>query len=127
MKWYASVSGTAWLAMESDKAPLQLEAGDGVLLPNGRRVVLARDVPHPAAQLRQTTISGCTSVTKGGDDRPRRLPGPGHNTSVRTTRIACRTVSTGLPGTYPRTACSCVRRARQPVAAWWGLMRAGNG
>lgn len=44
IKCYAIVTGRAWLQVDGEPKPLLLEAGDGVLLPNGRSFVLADDL-----------------------------------------------------------------------------------
>ncbi|WP_413739716.1 AraC family transcriptional regulator [Sodalis sp. RH14] len=71
IKCYAIVSGTAWLAIEGDEAPLLLEAGDCVLLPNGRRFVLARDLAFPplafSAMPTEEWVGGIATVNGGGD------------------------------------------------------------
>jgi len=47
IKCYACVAGAAWLVADGEAAPVLLEAGDCVLLPNGRQFVLARDPAFP--------------------------------------------------------------------------------
>ena len=71
IKCYALLSGRAWLAVEGLKKPLRLHGGDCVLLPRGRRFVLARDlrlVPQAFNQVpRADWMGGFAQVNGGGD------------------------------------------------------------
>ncbi|MGV3550921.1 AraC family transcriptional regulator [Rhizobium sp.] len=44
VKYFALVSGACWLEVEGEAVPIRLEAGDCVLLPNGKRFVMAKDL-----------------------------------------------------------------------------------
>ena len=71
IKCYAVVSGAAWLAVEGDSRPLRLEAGHCVLLPSGRRFVLAEDLAAPSipfSQLSPTAWDGGVATLNGGGD-----------------------------------------------------------
>lgn len=71
LKFFAVVEGSALLRVEGEAEPLLLEADDCVILPNGRRFVIARDhglspvgietIPDPEWRERIATIGG------GGD------------------------------------------------------------
>lgn len=71
VKYYALASGSAWLAVDGESDPVELAPGDCVLLPNGRRFVIARDLgfePIRFAELRQSDwIGGVATVNGGGD------------------------------------------------------------
>ena len=71
IKYYAIVAGAAWLAMEGETLPLRLDAGRCVLLPSGRRFVIANDLTAksiPFAQLPESDWSGGVATLNGGGD-----------------------------------------------------------
>ena len=71
IKCYAIVSGEAWLAVKGDDDPLLLEAGDCVLLPNGREFILAKDLsfaPRPFRDIPASEWSGGVATLNGGGD-----------------------------------------------------------
>jgi len=60
IKCYAVASGECWLSVEGVSEPLLLKAGDCILLPRGRRFLLATDLSHPAIDaevFRRTRLS----------------------------------------------------------------------
>ena len=70
IKCYALLSGTCWLAVDG-LAPVRLEAGDCVLLPNGRRFCLSNDLalqPTPFRQLQPVEWRGGIATVNGGGD-----------------------------------------------------------
>lgn len=71
VKYYALVSGAAWLAVEGQHDPVRLEAGDCVLLPNGRRFIVARDLAFKATRFAEIPESewkdGMATLNGGGD------------------------------------------------------------
>lgn len=71
IKCYAVVTGAAWLAVEGEIRPLKLEAGHCVLLPSGRRFVLAEDLAATSIPFSQLSPSdwdgGVATVNAGGD------------------------------------------------------------
>ena len=69
IKCYALLSGTCWLALEDLAQAVRLEAGDCVLLPNGRRFCLTSDPalrPIPFAQLHSVEWRGGIATLNGG-------------------------------------------------------------
>lgn len=71
VKYYALVSGSAWLSVEGERDPIRLESGDCVLLPNGRRFVIAKDLAAEAvrfAELPQSEWDGGIATLNGGGD-----------------------------------------------------------
>ncbi|MBP2302099.1 AraC family transcriptional regulator [Azospirillum picis] len=69
IKCYALVSGRCWLTVEGAAEPLEMEAGDCVLLPNGRRFVLAADLaldPVPYPDLAPAVGPGGVLTLNGG-------------------------------------------------------------
>ena len=71
IKCYALLSGTCWLALEGLAEAVRLEAGDCVLLPNGRRFCLTNDLalePTPFAQLHSVEWRGGIAMLNGGGD-----------------------------------------------------------
>lgn len=71
VKYYALESGAAWLAVEGQTDPIWLEAGDCVLLPNGRRFVIAKDLAFTAIQSSDLPVNdwngGIATLNGGGD------------------------------------------------------------
>lgn len=71
LKYFALVSGSAWLAVEGEPGSIRLEAGDCVLLPNGRRFLIARDLafaPIGVATLPEEDWNGGIATVKGGGE-----------------------------------------------------------
>ncbi|MDU6414079.1 AraC family transcriptional regulator [Mixta calida] len=71
LKYFALVSGSAWLAVESGQAPIRLEAGDCVLLPNGRRFLIAQDLafePVGIATVPEEDWNGGIATVNGGGE-----------------------------------------------------------
>lgn len=71
VKYYALESGAAWLAVQGQADPVRLEAGDCVLLPNGKRFVIARDLayaPIRSADLSRSDWDGGIATLNGGGD-----------------------------------------------------------
>jgi AraC-like DNA-binding protein len=71
VKYFALVSGGAWLSVEGDPEPIRLEAGDCVLLPNGRRFVMARDpaiTPLGIAALPESDWNGGIATLNDGGE-----------------------------------------------------------
>ena len=71
IKCYALLSGACWLALEGLAEAVRLEAGDCVLLPNGRRFCLTNDLalqPTPFAQLHAVEWRGGIATLNGGGD-----------------------------------------------------------
>lgn len=69
IKYFAVVSGCCWLAVEGRPEPVLLEEGDCVLLPNGQRFRLARDLGFeatPIGQLLESDWSGGIATLGGG-------------------------------------------------------------
>ena len=62
VKYFALVSGAAWLEVERGGPPLRLEAGDCILLPNGRRFVIAKNLAFRTVPLLAAATGTC-SVT----------------------------------------------------------------
>lgn len=71
VKYFALVSGAAWLAVDGVNDPIRLEAGQCVLLPNGRRFVIAKDLSFqtiPFSQLPESDWNGGIATLNGGGD-----------------------------------------------------------
>ncbi|WLS80364.1 AraC family transcriptional regulator [Erwinia pyri] len=71
LKYFALVSGSAWLAVDSGQDPIRLEAGDCVLLPNGRRFLIAQDLafkPVSIATLPEEDWNGGIATVNGGGE-----------------------------------------------------------
>ena len=71
IKCYALLSGTCWLALEGLAEAVRLEAGDCVLLPNGRRFRLTSDLAlHPTLfeQLQPVEWRGGIATLNGGGE-----------------------------------------------------------
>jgi AraC-like DNA-binding protein len=71
LKYFALVSGSAWLAVDSGQDPIKLEAGDCVLLPNGRRFLIAQDLafePVGIATLPEEDWNGGIATVNGGGE-----------------------------------------------------------
>lgn len=70
IKCYALLSGGCWLALEGLEEAVRLEAGDCVLLPNGRRFRLTNDLalaPTPFGELPVELRGGIATLNGGGD------------------------------------------------------------
>lgn len=71
IKCFAVVSGRCWLAVEDEETPILLEAEDCVLLPNGRRFRMARDLSFRATHISELQESdwrgGIATLNNGGD------------------------------------------------------------
>ncbi|WP_375402179.1 AraC family transcriptional regulator [uncultured Sphingomonas sp.] len=71
IKCYALLSGACWLALEGLPEAVPLEAGDCVLLPNGRRFCLTSDLalaPTPFERLQPVAWRGGIATLNGGGD-----------------------------------------------------------
>ncbi len=71
VKYFALVSGSAWLAVDGEHDPIGLASGDCVLLPNGRRFVIARDLALETmrfAELPPSDWNGGIATVNGGGD-----------------------------------------------------------
>ena len=71
IKCYALLSGACWLALEGFADAVRLEAGDCILLPNGRRFRLTNDLalqPIPFAQVHSVEWLGGIATLDGGGD-----------------------------------------------------------
>ena len=71
IKCYALLSGTCWLRLEGQTEAVQLEAGDCVLLPNGRRFCLTNDQGLPAtpfSELQRIEWRGGIATLNGGGE-----------------------------------------------------------
>lgn len=71
IKCYALLSGTCWLVLDGLAEAVRLEAGDCVLLPNGRRFRLTNDLalqPTPFDQLQPVEWRGGIATLNGGGD-----------------------------------------------------------
>ena len=71
IKCYALLSGACWLAVDGLADAVRLEAGDCVLLPNGRRFCLTNDLalqPTPFAKLHSIEWHGGIAMLDGGGD-----------------------------------------------------------
>ncbi|MES1954467.1 AraC family transcriptional regulator [Salinisphaera hydrothermalis] len=71
IKCYALVSGTCWLAVEGVDHAVQLQAGDCILLPNGRPFRLARRLdldPVPFLDLRWDGWNNGVATINGGHE-----------------------------------------------------------
>jgi AraC-like DNA-binding protein len=70
IKYFALVSGCCWLAVEGEPLPILLEADDCVLLPNGRRFRMARELSFKATHISELSesdwIGGLATVNDGG-------------------------------------------------------------
>jgi AraC-like DNA-binding protein len=71
IKCYAILSGRCWIVVDDVAAPVSLEAGDCVLLPNGRRFCLTNDpalAPVPFAELQPVEWrGGIATLDSGGE------------------------------------------------------------
>ena len=71
IKCYAVVAGGGWLSVEGEEEPVRLDTGDCVLLPNGRRFLIAKDLafaPIPFGMLRcEDWLGGIARVNAGGE------------------------------------------------------------
>lgn len=71
IKCFAVVSGRCWLAVDGHSQPILLEADDCVLLPNGRRFRLAKDLDFQLIHISDVADSdwrgGIATVHGGGD------------------------------------------------------------
>ncbi|CAO3429871.1 Transcriptional regulator, AraC family [Azospirillum endophyticum] len=71
VKYYALVSGSAWLMIEGEQDPRRLEAGDCILLPNGRRFVIAKNLATKSIRFAELPKSdwdeGIVTLNGGGD------------------------------------------------------------
>lgn len=71
VKYFALVSGAALLAVDGETDPIRLETGDCVLLPNGRRFVIAKDLAFKPIRFEELPESdwngGIATLNCGGD------------------------------------------------------------
>lgn len=71
VKYFALERGAAWLQVEGEATPIRLDAGDCVLLPSGRRFVIARDLglaPVEISALPEADWNGgIAKLNEGGD------------------------------------------------------------
>jgi AraC-like DNA-binding protein len=71
IKCYACVSGAGWIVAEGEAQPVLLEAGDCVLLPNGRAFMMAKDpaiAPIPIGDIPREEWYGRIATVNGGGD-----------------------------------------------------------
>ena len=71
IKCYALLSGACWLVLDGLEEAVRLEAGDCVLLPNGRRFRLTDDLklrPTPFAELHAVEWRGGIATLNGGGE-----------------------------------------------------------
>ena len=71
VKYFALVSGSAWIAVEGNSEPIKLNCGDCVLLPNGKRFVIASDLSFKTirfAELPESDWNGGIAILNGGGD-----------------------------------------------------------
>lgn len=71
VKYFALDSGNASILVDGETEQVPLEAGDCVLLPHGRRFVIARNMdlePIPFEELRESDWSGGIANVNGGGD-----------------------------------------------------------
>ncbi|MBE7211855.1 MAG: AraC family transcriptional regulator [Gluconacetobacter diazotrophicus] len=71
LKVFAVVAGRAWLRVEGEPDTLLLEADDCVILPGGRRFVLARDLAFPPVGIGAIPVSDWherVAIVGGGGD-----------------------------------------------------------
>jgi AraC-like DNA-binding protein len=71
IKCYACLSGSGWIVVEGEAKPLLLEAGDCVLLPNGRTFILTKDpslAPTPFGDIPREEWYGRIATVDGGGD-----------------------------------------------------------
>lgn len=71
IKCYALLSGNCWLVLEGLPQAVRLEAGDCVLLPNGRRFHLTNDLalePTPFGELQPVEWRGGIATLNGGGE-----------------------------------------------------------
>ena len=71
IKCYAVLSGRCWAVVDDVADPVALEAGDCILLPNGRRFCLTNDLsrsPVPFADLRPIEWRGGIATLYGGGE-----------------------------------------------------------
>lgn len=71
LKYFAIVSGGAWLVVDGEHDPVRLEAGDCVLLPNGRRFMMAHDLasePIGIGTLSEAEWNGGIATVNGGGE-----------------------------------------------------------
>jgi hypothetical protein len=71
VKYFALVSGGCWLLVDGESDAVRLEAGDCILLPRGRRFVVARDAIYEPTHLDELFASdwrgGVATLNGGGD------------------------------------------------------------
>lgn len=71
IKYFAVESGQCWLAVEGEATPIFMEAGDCVLLPNGRRFKMARDLSFTSTHISELSDArwrgGIETLNGGGD------------------------------------------------------------
>jgi AraC-like DNA-binding protein len=71
LKYFALVRGCAWLAVDGEPSAIRLEAGDCVLLPNGRRFVIARELDYEPVGIdripERDWNGGIAKVNEGND------------------------------------------------------------
>jgi AraC-like DNA-binding protein len=71
IKCFALVSGRCWLAVDGEEEPILLEGGDCVLLPNGRRFTMAKDLTFtatPIGDVPEADWRGGIATLNGGGD-----------------------------------------------------------
>lgn len=71
IKCYALLSGSCWLVLDGQADAVRLEAGDCILLPNGRRFRLTNDLalrPTPFAELHPVEWRGGIATLNGGGE-----------------------------------------------------------
>jgi AraC-like DNA-binding protein len=71
IKYFALVSGACWLSVNGEPEPIKLEAGDCVLLPSGRRFIMAKSLdlqPMHFSSIAETDWQGGIATVNGGGD-----------------------------------------------------------
>ena len=71
VKYFAVVSGTAWIEIEGGSGAMRLDEGDCVLLPHGRRFVISKDravQPLPFDEIPESDWNGGIARVNGGGD-----------------------------------------------------------
>lgn len=71
VKYFALLSGTGWIVIDGVANPMQLDAGDCVLLPHGKRFVISKDPsfqPLAFKELRESDWNGGIATVNGGGE-----------------------------------------------------------
>ncbi|HVI53204.1 MAG TPA: AraC family transcriptional regulator [Candidatus Sulfotelmatobacter sp.] len=68
LKCYAAIAGSCWLEVEGIEAPIQLMAGDCIVLPRGWPICLATDLSSPRADFQSVVAAQGREGTTLSDD-----------------------------------------------------------